>query len=137
MGKISQSTKTMNRGRGKIFDDLRRLNEMISARQSGVGPSELARRYGVDHSTIIYHCRRNGVTKENVERVVVTQKVRISTKLRGFAVYTDKFEGRINPGKSYADYLIEQRERKVVARCGSVASLFTNMITGTVFNGTI
>ena len=35
--------------------------EIVEARESGIGVACLAKKYGVGHSTITYHCDRNGV----------------------------------------------------------------------------
>ena len=41
-----------------LGSDTKKLNEMLILRMKGVGPSDLGTKYGVDHSTIIYHCKR-------------------------------------------------------------------------------
>jgi hypothetical protein len=128
------------RGRGHIFEDLHKLNEMIAMRQQGIGPSKLAVRFGVDHSTIIYHCKRNGVVVPKGRRlelatlspIVVTERPkRVSISIKGFAFITDETGDRINPGKNYADYVAERQKREEVRnlqRLGAASSVFINHI---------
>lgn len=44
-------------GRGQVFKDPEKKAEMISFRAKGYAYADIARYYGVDHTTIMYHCR--------------------------------------------------------------------------------
>lgn len=46
-------------GRGHIFEDPKKIEEMLNLRMMGYSYVQIARRYDVDHSTIIYHCQKN------------------------------------------------------------------------------
>lgn len=120
-----------SRGRGDTFTDPNRLNEMLSLRMLGVPTTQLGGHYGVDHSTIIYHCKLHGVSvpqgvkhiplssvvSSGVVLVQVQEVVKISqTKIvvRGptIAVMTDETGERINPGRNYAEYIAERKRRE-------------------------
>lgn len=98
-------------------------------RLSGAGPSLLGQRYGVDHSTIIYHCKRNGVVmprgKQNIlasgvitinAEEIQIRRQRIVVRATGPMILTDSHDGsRINPGKNYAEYIEERKKREEAA----------------------
>lgn len=110
----------IKRGRGNIFEDDKVLNKMLQFRTRGVGPSELARLFGVDHSTIIYHSRKHNITTEILRGVTVSggcqiiePPPKISISRMGICMIRyDEDESPINPGKNYADYLLEIEKRK-------------------------
>ena len=127
MGSSGQTTKTMNRGRGDVFSDLNKLNEMLSLRVQGAGPSVLGAKYGVDHSTIIYHCKRAGVQVPGVRgMIIVASGVAMGTVIPivkerktkvvvqgAVAVVQYDFDGEIlNQGKNYAEYIAERKKRE-------------------------
>jgi len=103
------------RGRGRIFEDLKKLHEMLSLRQQGAGLSELGRRYGVDHSTIFYHSRKNGlstfVTVSGV-RAPAGQTPHVTISLSGITVRMSDDGSPMNQGKNYAEYLEEEERRR-------------------------
>lgn len=116
------------RGRNHIFDDPRVLNEMLALRRQGVGPTQLSQRYqGVHHSTIIYHCKRNGVVVRGgksliiissgilavaAQAEVVQPKPKIVIQFGAPKVVLD-FDGEpINQGHNYADYIRIKRQRE-------------------------
>lgn len=117
------------RGRGNIFKDHQRLNEMLALRRQNVGPSQLGVRYGVDHSTIIYHCKRNGVVVKNGRVVAVISSgmvaiaahaaiVKVKPQPRvviqfGVPKVVLDFDGQpINQGHDYAEYIALKRKRE-------------------------
>lgn len=55
--------KPRGRGWGHVFDDLNLKNEMLELRRQGYAFTDLARKYGVDHTTIVYHCRKAGLLR--------------------------------------------------------------------------
>lgn len=93
---------------------------MLTLRVQGKGPSELGRLFGVDHTTIIYHCRRNGVGAKVASVAVISvaevklnaiKNSRITITNKGVTV-TD-FDGEpICGGRSYSDYVREAAKRK-------------------------
>lgn len=66
-------------GYGHVFtDDPSKKEEMVQLRKAGYSLTDIARKYGVDHTTIIYHCRAAGIkagdihTKKGMKRLVPT-----------------------------------------------------------------
>lgn len=102
------------RGRGRIFEDIKKLHEMLALREQGAGLSELGRRYGVDHSTIFYHSRKNGVamlvTVSGI-RQPVDRPVHVTISLSGNVRMADD-GSPLNQGKNYAEYLEERENRR-------------------------
>lgn len=45
-------------GHGHVFDDPAKKAEMLKYREQGYAYADIARLYGVDHTTIMYHCRK-------------------------------------------------------------------------------
>lgn len=76
------------------------VEEMLELCKDGWSYSELGRRYGKDHTTILYHCRKHGI------RAVGTP-----TEPPKPHKYDYIFNESINPGKSYKEYLAEAMER--------------------------
>lgn len=91
---------------------------MLKLRNNGVGPSELARKFGVDHSTIIYHAKRHGVVTSVNRGIMLSpddtpiQKQKARVVVSGFTVSVRMADDGtpINTGKNYGEYLAE-RER--------------------------
>ena len=48
-------------GKGHIFNSTEKKEEMLSLRMMGYSIVQLATKYNVDHTTIMYHCRQNGI----------------------------------------------------------------------------
>ena len=46
---------------GHVFEDPKKKAEMLAYRAAGYSYLQLACYYGVDHSTLIYHCRKAGM----------------------------------------------------------------------------
>ena len=110
------------KGRGDIFTNPNTLDHMLKLRMQGVGPSELGRMFGVDHTTIIYHSKRNnvftpvqkGVTVSGGYQIIpapVVVKISISRCALGMVRYDDD-GSRINPGMDYADYVMAAELKK-------------------------
>ena len=99
-----------DRGRGKIFSDVRKLNEMLNLRRSGIGPSELAERYGVDHSTIVYHARKHSLILISGSLPAPKPVIFASNGKISIAFMPDGTE--VNQGMDYADYLRHQEEKR-------------------------
>lgn len=99
-----------NRGRGRVFQDSSKLNEMLKLHSSGTGLSELGRKYGVDHSTIFYHVKKHALMTVSGMDGVGQPRVIIQGST---AVVRIAYDGSpINQGKDYADYIREQREKR-------------------------
>jgi hypothetical protein len=48
-------------GKGTVFSEPAVKAEMLSLRRAGYSYIQIARKYGVDHSTIVYHCKKAGL----------------------------------------------------------------------------
>ena len=118
------------RGRGHVFEDARTLNEMLMLRQKGVGPSDLGKHYDVDHSTIIYHCKRYGVIlPRQMIRATITQVVKdgiqvsearpkVVVTIHSTRVLTDWNGEILNRGKTYAEYVAEAQRIAQIRKFG-------------------
>lgn len=110
------------RGRGHIFDDVKKLNEMLNRRMLGEGASQLGAFYGVDHSTIIYHCKRSGMQFPGKNDKIIVSSGIIAISIGGMTIrrtpkvtvpdLTDFDGDTINPGRTYAEYVEIENERK-------------------------
>lgn len=110
------------RGRGHVFDDVAKLNEMLNRRMMGEGVAKLGAMYGVDHSTIIYHCKRSGMQFPGKHDNIVVSSGIIAISIGGMGIRRPiqstqpdliDFDGdRINPGKTYAEYVAEDIKRR-------------------------
>jgi hypothetical protein len=104
----------------KVFRDKEKLTEMLRLRSQGVLTTILARHYGVDHSSILYQCRKYNIIAgkefifEDIMNATETKEERRKANLDGFKsrlfdLQKPQFEingDKINQGKkSYADYL--------------------------------
>lgn len=81
------------------------LQEMLVLRRQGWSTVALGARYNKDHTTIVYHCRKAGLI-HTVMHITTT-----STMLKAAQLAALPSEERINPGKSYRQYLAESLKR--------------------------
>lgn len=104
------------RGRRDVFDDVKKLHEMLALREGGAGLSELGRMYGVDHSTIFYHSKKNGIVPPAVTTVSArpapVKRIHVTISLSGIQVRLADDGSPVNAGKDYAEYLKEQEDRR-------------------------
>lgn len=66
----------MIEGQKKIFNDLDTRAQMLDLRRSGYSYKAIAIKYGVDHTTIIYHCRRAGLLLDGIQPTVKVNKLK-------------------------------------------------------------
>lgn len=112
MGTDVTKTKTMRPGRGHIFDNTRVLQEMLHLRfVASSGPSALGRLYGVDHSTIIYHCRRNQSIVSVIGGEIMVGRP-VPVPIVAPDPWIDENGEKLNPGRNYAEYVMERARRK-------------------------
>ena len=103
--------------RGTTFNDSVILEEMLARRMAGATVSELGRAYGVDHTTIIYQCKKHGVGyKRELETEKIRRKARTATVPQAvkktITLHPILERERINRGlPSYAAYLAEAKLR--------------------------
>lgn len=114
-----------NRTFKKIFqtDPLKKA-KMLEMLRNKISPSAIAKHFGADHSTILYHKRRQGIEtstrvgrplkpKPTIEpkkpkKVITYQRDLKDTPLDHYFVNGE----RHSTGKNYADYVREEAERK-------------------------
>jgi len=92
----------------KPLNEYSQLEEMLALRSLGWSYMALADKFNVPKTTIRYLCRRFGLAN-NVRVTVLRQDVSTTTS-HHIETYTE--EDRINPGKTYAEYLQEEKDRK-------------------------
>lgn len=85
------------------------LEEMLALRKLGWSYMALSDKFQVPKTTIRYLCRKFGLA-ENVQVTISRQDVRTTTKAP--EVLHNEREEVINPGKSYAEYLKDEQDRK-------------------------
>ena len=82
------------------------IQQMIQMRRDGYSTVEIGRKFGKDHTTITHHCQNAGITK-NIKKIF--KKVE-PFELEQLAELVD--EEPVNKGKTYAEYLEEEKNRK-------------------------
>ena len=124
----------MIKGDHKIFRDQQKLQEMLSLRQQGWSLQKLAVRYGIDHTSILYWCKKyNCKPGQKVIREFSKCKVcgkpvnAIANKFCSQKCYSqfctsknevlnevlnEKIVEGINQGKSYMDYVRAENLKK-------------------------
>ena len=90
------------------------LLEMLKLRSEGRSLISLARMYGVDHTTIIYHCQKYRIIPfQRMPEIEVTLVERLPRKEHREKTRIELLlEEPVNPGKNYTDYLREEKQRK-------------------------
>ena len=111
----------MRRSYTKVFRDEDKLFEMLGLRQSGESLNFLARKYNVDHSSVLYQCKKYQVEPmgqtiiRKEEKKIVVERTRTEPEIRkenraGELIIISSRE--VNMGKNYIDYVKESKERK-------------------------
>lgn len=95
------------------------LEEMLAHRALGWSYTALADKYGVEKTTIRYLCRKFGLAEKSVETIVFRMHPRTT-----ILPPPEPVELRINPGKTYAEYLKEDQERRKKVRTTFSAKTF-------------
>lgn len=99
----------MRKNDKKVFLDTEKLLRMIALRRAGYATTTLAIIFGVDRSSIEYHCQRFSLKPEvqvySLERIISD----VLTTLNPQTEPTFKIVNgeKINLGKSYAEYMAE------------------------------
>ena len=79
---------------------------MLALRKLGYSYTVLADKYSVPKTTIRYLCRKFGLHEGVIQTKIVRQR---TTTEQDQPSYTEE---KINPGKTYAQYLKEEKERR-------------------------
>ena len=90
--------------------DYSQLELMLSLRKLGYSYTALADRFNVPKTTIRYLCRKFGLHERTVHTIVSRQDIR-TTRPEPKILHNEKDEP-INTGKTYAEYLKDERDRK-------------------------
>jgi Helix-turn-helix domain len=108
-GKFCQCFKKDTQLRYRASEE--QIQEMIQMRKAGFSFSAIGRKFGKDHSTILYHCKKAELFKFRTPRGKKRDKT--------WAVYDASPRPEIiedgeviNSGKDYIDYLAEENDRK-------------------------
>lgn len=99
----------------KFFQrNVHNLQEMLTLYEDGWSSVALGRKYGCDHTSILYQVKKHGITQRRV-RVGITETKNVlyypvpHKKEKG--KYDHLIEESINPGKSYREYVEENKQR--------------------------
>lgn len=86
------------------------LERMLAMRKLGYSYQALADKFKVEKTTIRYLCRKFGLSEKTVQPLYYRERIyTISVKKQ--TAYDEK-EGPINQGKTYAEYLKEDEDRR-------------------------
>lgn len=83
------------------------LEEMLALRKLGWSYTTLADKYKVPKTTIRYLCRKFGLHEGTVQVTIIRTTTTPVSK-----IMHNEQEEVINPGKTYAQYLQDQKDRK-------------------------
>ncbi len=94
------------------------LQRMITLRVDGWSYSALGREFQKDHTTIMYHCRRLGLSGAPLRKVKVPEIFSLVVKRPPSQPpkYALLLETPLNPGKTYKEYLEEALRRPIERR---------------------
>ena len=104
--------------RGDVFNEMAVVEEMLALRMAGATFADLARRYGVDHTSIMYQCRKYDIGNGVLVPVKLKRKQRTplgkhTPQQKVVPLHPILAAERLNPGKrSYAEYVRAANERR-------------------------
>lgn len=111
----------MRQGRGHVFDDPEKLEDMLLRLARGAKPVTLAREYGCDHTSILYHARKHEVVRGKTVELLVAETDDPIAHLEALEdapkpptkvyKYQALFEEPLNPGKTYAEYVAAENKK--------------------------
>ena len=102
----------------RVFTTPEKLTEMLRLRADGKSTPFLANKYGVDHTTIVYHCKKHDVHPHAPVQKYIKDGKASPKKEKPAPPPKPKRKynaeaAPVNRGKkSYADYLLEQKQRE-------------------------
>lgn len=85
------------------------LLRMLEMRRGGMTYTAIATYYGNDHTTIVYHCKKHNVYPNCPVVRISTKKLPPVMIQKSEPKYALLIEEKINVGKSYKEYLNENR----------------------------
>lgn len=92
------------------FNVYAQLEEMLALRKLGWSYMALSDRFKVPKTTIRYLCRKFGLNERSVKVTIFRTENRTTIKRK--TIFYNERDEIINPGKTYAEYLQEERDRK-------------------------
>lgn len=102
----------MTKRKKHIFKDEQLLQEMLVLRKQGLSSQFLAKKYKVDHTTILYQCKLHNVYPERIIRINKEREIfplQKTEKLPEKKIEQHKYAHLIfepmNQGKMYRQYL--------------------------------
>jgi len=103
----------MKTGQKTIFNNPATLLQMIALRRAGYATTTLAIMFGVDRSSIEYHCQRFSLKPDrqiySLERIIADVLIALNPPADPrFKIVNGE---RINLGKTYAEYMAESLAR--------------------------
>jgi hypothetical protein len=107
------------------------LEEMLLLRAQGWSTIALGNRYQKDHTTIVYHCKKHGVSvppRITESGTLPIKEVSAPARLPSRDKYAYAYEEPINNGKSYKEYLREQKMRESKKLTVVSVSLVTSFV---------
>ncbi len=108
----------------RVFKNEETLKDMLNLRRKGYTYDQLAEIYNVDRTSIQHWCNIYGLNGQVVQ--VIRQfyrdnnfeprmRITVITEHEPESIWQDDLiEGRVNKGKSYADYLKEAKQRESI-----------------------
>lgn len=98
-----------NRTYKRVFDDKKKLQEMLTLCDAGWSDKALAIRFNCDHSSVIYQRRKHGVVKRKSTFKIT--HLRELNKKKSNHKYADLLEEELNQGHNYKEYLEKENKR--------------------------
>ena len=102
----------------KIFKDKKKLAKMLAYYKEGYGMSELGRKYGVDHTSILYQIQKHNVVRIGKPKTFEQPKekplplIPLRPKFKQ-SKYDNVINAPINKGHDYEHYLELTQKRYV------------------------
>ena len=110
----------------KVFNNPKVLAKMLEEYRGGATSISLGLKYGVDHTSILHHAKKAGISHKYVpptpEERLRNRLAREAERRKFRILYTGKgkydylLNEPVNQGKNYKEYLMEKKSRSKVER---------------------
>lgn len=89
------------------------VSKIISLYKGEVSQNQIAKKFNIDHSTVYYHLKKNGV---DIRHKIITRTIHHTDNYTNVVEDHTDFNGeKLNTGKTYKEYLQEDKERRIQA----------------------
>jgi len=88
----------------------KQIAQIVEMRRQGHSFAEIGLLFGKDHTTILFHCRKAGIPRSNKNKRI-PKIIHIEVGDKSERINLNEDSEIINLGKSYEDYLAEEKER--------------------------